>query len=347
MTRRPLSEVHFPVQYIEITESLVRSRGGPVAKVREHCGLPPAGSPQTPATIDGHQLQASMLFGRDYCLPGEPSSLQALRHFPLTAHGMLGMLTIASQTVGEALDAALRYHSLVMPLFEMRRLPDTPQGAVVRVEQVVDFAPLNDQVTEMVIGVCCNVAPYTDGLTPNLAVSFRHQPQGDPAAYEAFFGQPVRFGAEYNGFTVGHELLRSPLITGNRATRDLLEAELRRQAPEGTQLKPLAQRVRRLLADEIGQRRLPSAERIAEALAMSPRTLSRKLKDEGESLSGLLDALRIEQAEQLLDGRRSVQEVARLVGFADASSFARAFKRATGRTPAEVRERAAGLGPLG
>ena len=67
---------------------------------------------------------------------------------------------------------------------------------------------------------------------------------------------------------------------------------------------------------------------------------SRRLQDEGQSLSRLLEQVRIERAEQLLrEGRLNLQDVAVQAGFADASSFSRAFKRATGLTPAEQRER--------
>ena len=40
---RSLQALHFPVQYVEVTESLLRARGGDVGSVRRLCGLPPAG----------------------------------------------------------------------------------------------------------------------------------------------------------------------------------------------------------------------------------------------------------------------------------------------------------------
>jgi len=55
-----LSRLRFPVQYIEVTESMVRARHGRVPSVRERCGLPPEGHPEQPAFIDGHQLLASV-----------------------------------------------------------------------------------------------------------------------------------------------------------------------------------------------------------------------------------------------------------------------------------------------
>ncbi|MGH6648315.1 helix-turn-helix domain-containing protein [Aquabacterium sp.] len=345
---RTLQSVHFPVQYLEITESLVKARGGRVAEVRERCGLPPQGSrdvPQ-PTMIDGHQLQTSMRIGLDHCLPGRPASLQVLEHFPLTAHGMLGMLTIASQTVGEALDMALQYHALVMPVFSLSRQPGPQNSAVVKFEQVVDFTPFNELLAELVVGTFRTVAPYTSLAQPVMGVCFKHAapPSEQWPEYEAFFGMPVRFDAPYQGFTVSHDSLQSPLITGNRATRDSLEAMLHKQAPQGVRLTPLTQRVRQAVGTGLQRGALVQAAHIAHELALSPRSLSRHLQDEGTTLTEIIETLRIEHAEQLLtSSARPVQEIARLVGYADASSFSRAFKRATGRTPAEVRERTGGL----
>lgn len=263
-----------------------------------------------------------------------------LRHFPLTAHGTLGVMAITSGTVREALDTALQYHALVMPLFEMRRQPDTAEGAHVRVVPTVDLGPDGALLAELVIGVLRNVAPYTLVGQPVLHAEFAHTSSWPASAYAGFFGAEPRFGAPWHGFTVPHALLDAPLITGNRATRAHLEDLLRREAPQVAQSRPLTQRVRQMLLDGLRKGVLPTSEDLAHDLAMSTRTLSRRLQDEAQSLSRLLEQVRIERAELLLrEGRLSVQDVAQQTGFADASSFTRAFKRATGTTPAEWRDR--------
>ena len=72
---------------------------------------------------------------------------------------------------------------------------------------------------------------------------------------------------------------------------------------------------------------------------MSVRTLNRLLAAEGTSYRQLLDALRSELAARHLAGDDvSIAEVGFLLGFSELSSFHRAFKRWTGRTPAEFRE---------
>src|SRR5690606_15086367 len=108
-------------------------------------------------------------------------------------------------------------------------------------------------------------------------------------SYERFFGAPVRFNAPYLGFTLSAEALRSPLSTGNRATRDSLEALLRRQAPEGTRPTPVTQRVKQVVGDGLRRGALPQATRVADLMAMSSRTLSRHLQDEGTSMSRIVE----------------------------------------------------------
>lgn len=340
VTQPSLSSLRFPVQYVEVTEALVRARGLPCHPVRPHCGLPPPDASEQPMWMDGHQLLRSIDMAARHCLPGEPASLQILRHFPLTAHGTLGVFAITAATVGEALDIALQYHALVMPLFDFRRLPDHPDGVQVRVEPVIDVGPQQALLTELVIGVLRNVAPYTQAQHPVLHAEFAHACEGPLQPYVDFFGAPPRFSAPWHGFTVPREVLALPLITGNRATRSHLEKVLLADVPHQDQARPLTQRVRQLLQGGLRKGVLPTAETLAHELAMSARTLSRRLQDEGQSLSRLLEQVRIERAEQLLrEGRLSVQDVAVQSGFADASSFGRAFKRATGMTPAEQRGR--------
>jgi AraC-like DNA-binding protein len=283
---------------------------------------------------------ASVRIAVDHCPPHEPPALQILRHFPLTAHGTLGVFAITSQTVAEALDAALRYHALVMPLFDFRRLPDSAQGAHVRVAPTVDVGAFNALMAELVIGVLRNVAPYTTLATPVLHADFAHTTSWPLQTYADFFGAAPRFGAPWHGFTVPRAMLEAPLITGNRATRAHLEAVMLRDAPAAAQARPLTQRVRLMLLDGLRKGMLPHAESLSHELAMSARTLSRRLQEEGQSLSQLTQQVRIERAEHLLrEGRMGLQEIAAQAGFSDASSFSRAFKRATGQTPAELRGR--------
>src|SRR5687767_6594791 len=73
---------------------------------------------------------------------------------------------------------------------------------------------------------------------------------------------------------------------------------------------------------------------VARRLGVSSRSMQRYLSSEGVTFEGLLDGKRKQLAEQYLEDKgRSVAEVALLLGYGHPSSFHRAFRRWTGRTP--------------
>lgn len=81
------------------------------------------------------------------------------------------------------------------------------------------------------------------------------------------------------------------------------------------------------------------AETVAKACNVSRRTLYRML--DGEGVATRLRRMRIERARELLvaDRDRPVDAVASVCGFESESGFYRAFRAATGQTPAEYRRR--------
>jgi AraC-like DNA-binding protein len=92
-------------------------------------------------------------------------------------------------------------------------------------------------------------------------------------------------------------------------------------------------RLRQAICDELRLGQL-SLETVAKRLGTPPRTLQRRLRQEGTSFAEMADRLRRDLAERYLRDRRlSVAETAFLVGFSDVSAFHRAFVRWTGKTP--------------
>ena len=88
--------------------------------------------------------------------------------------------------------------------------------------------------------------------------------------------------------------------------------------------------------------RLPAGEldqnAVARSLNISLRSMQRKLKEEGTSFRRLVDETRRQLAEQYLkDSTLVVSEIAYLLGFAEVSSFSRAFRRWTGHAPRAAR----------
>lgn len=85
----------------------------------------------------------------------------------------------------------------------------------------------------------------------------------------------------------------------------------------------------------------PHVSRVAEAAGSSPRTLQRRLAEEGCTFSQLLDQCRMERARELLERPEArTIDVAYEVGYHDPGNFTRAFRRWAGVTPREFRQHA-------
>jgi AraC-like DNA-binding protein len=81
-------------------------------------------------------------------------------------------------------------------------------------------------------------------------------------------------------------------------------------------------------------------EEVAADLGMAPRTLHRHLAAEGTSFRRVVEEVRTALADEMLQQRMSVDEVAERLGYAEASSFVHAFKRWKGVSPGAYRQRA-------
>ncbi len=173
------------------------------------------------------------------------------------------------------------------------------------------------------------------------AVHFAHAAPADAGAYIAYFGCPVHFGQARNALLFPRGLLDMPLSQADRslhlAMREQAQAALERVF--GT--AEIGQRTRQALS-----RLLPKCEATLEAVAavleLAPRTLQRRLRDQGLSFKQVLDSLRRELAlVYLADASLSSLDIALLLGYAEQSSFTRACKEWTGSTPTQYRRRGA------
>jgi AraC-like DNA-binding protein len=169
-------------------------------------------------------------------------------------------------------------------------------------------------------------------------VWFEHAQPDDISQYKTIFGDnKVLFGMPNNGFSFPAELLEAPLPSAD----DKLHALIRKHADaliaELPRAQSFTQRVRELLLKEL-EGGNPSAVRIASALHMSGRTLTRRLEDEGTTFKDLLDDLRKSLSLRYVGSTDlGLSEVAFLLGFSQSAAFHRAFKRWTQQTPLEYR----------
>lgn len=170
-------------------------------------------------------------------------------------------------------------------------------------------------------------------------VRFVHKAPPDPSEHERALGAKVVFEAEANEIVFPASVLLQPLLTANPVLSRILEDEAERRMRLVPEAETVSARSREWLTAALA-RGDASLEALADHLRMSPRTLRRRLRDEGTTHKALLDDLRRDlAAAHVREGRFSVDEIAFLVGFSEASAFRRAFKRWTGCAPGEYRRK--------
>lgn len=166
---------------------------------------------------------------------------------------------------------------------------------------------------------------------------------GAKKALDELAGVELRFGQPAATIVLDRDLLKERVVSSDAGLSRVMHAYAERLVAELPSTETTSGRVRKLLGSILASGE-PTLEGAARRLGMSVRTLQRRLRDEGTSFNQVLEDLRHELAlVRLRNGDESAEEIALALGFSNASSFHRAFKRWTGRTPAEFR-RAAGVG---
>jgi AraC-like DNA-binding protein len=158
----------------------------------------------------------------------------------------------------------------------------------------------------------------------------------NPKAYRAYIGVPVET-APAPSVTFAAADAHRRFVTANDAMWQTFEPELRRRLRDLDLDSTCEERVRGTLLELLPQGRTTMAA-VASELAMSTRTLHRRLQDEGTSFQRVLDSTREDLARHYLrDRAMSAPEIAFLLGYEEPSSFYRAFHAWTGNTPDHVR----------
>ena len=248
----------------------------------------------------------------------------------------IGLASLSAEDFGAAIDQMARYKQLTCPE-EITQEKDDEEWSI-------QFHwLLADEAEPPVLIDCCFAWVLSIGrlgtgtrLSP-VRVEFV-QSRAHAKTIERHFGCPVVSGAERNAIVFRVTDAQRPFVTRNAELLGMLapqfEEELRRENGD----ENFVERVRVAVQQKLTGRR-PTIEDIADALHISPRTLQRRLQDEGSGFQRVLDEARHQLARHYLNNSAlELNEAAYLLGYEDGNSFVRAFRTWEGIPPARWRE---------
>jgi AraC-like DNA-binding protein len=190
------------------------------------------------------------------------------------------------------------------------------------------------QAIEMATGIALRTlkALSCDTVRP-VRISFAHERPASLEVHRRVLGTAIEFSRECNAIAYRRRDLDLPIPAAdpalNREVKRWLDLQLANLRDEPSQLT--RQIVRMLLPSG-----LCSVDRVAQHLGMHRRTLNRHLAVEGESVTTVINAVRVELAEEYLaNTKRRLYEVAELLGFSTAGDFSRWFRSQFGTTPSD------------
>lgn len=251
--------------------------------------------------------------------------------------GLLGYLAMNCPDLRSVLERIPRYTRLVG---ETGRVEMVDHGEVVEMRWVADMTPYPQQLAIWNLTAWMSFGRW---ITSQHIEADEVWLVGDPDDMAndlaEFTGGTVHYNKPFAALLLGKDIMKCSVLQADEELRRMLDDQAQRQLRDVNGSLEFTRFVENALLESLkkGEVGLPL---LASRLGMSPRSLQRRLRDLGSSYQEVLDETRRNLAmEYIRDARLSLLEISQQLGFAEQSSFNRAFRRWTGDTPSNYRWR--------
>lgn len=264
---------------------------------------------------------------------------QDSRRMKVGSYAMMARTAVTCRTLEQALDRTMRFFCLVLDdlgvtltregrIARLTMFPRTPRSPATAFAYETLLAFLH--------GLLCWLVKRR---IPMLTAGFAYPEPPYSSEYHVMFSSDISFDQPTTSITFDASYLELPISQDEESLKTFL-----RLAPENILVKykntrSTSARIRTLLR-QTPPEDWPEHDALARDLSMSPSTLRRRLRDEGQTYQAIKEHLRCDLAiTQLSEPGKSIMDIAGDLGFAEPSAFYRAFKRWTGVSPGEYRDR--------
>ena len=260
-------------------------------------------------------------------------------HLPLFRGEVIEYLMFSSPTFGDGIVRALKYLRLISDALSVRLVNDEAGARICVIGSTLEAPQLRHTEIIVVYELIQFARSVTESrFAPPLRVKLRCSARSPRAEYERVFGCPVDFDGAESEIWFDAALLeyRSP-----RWDPDLLRLheELAQKRLSDLHRRDLVEQIRKVLSQRL-ELESCDLDDVAAEVGLAPRRLRFELARAGTSFSQIVTDFRYALARRLLARtEESIDNIVYLTGFSEPSTFYRAFKRWSGLTPVQYRER--------
>ncbi len=260
--------------------------------------------------------------------------------------GILGPVSVVvrhASTLGEALQLASRYLFVHSPASRFSVVPADGASGWVDLTYAIELPDLPPcaQLLELSLGVMRQgMQLLSQGRIQPALVCLPHARIAPLRSYTQLFGCECRFEMPMAAMRIPAAALQQPLPDHNPMLLQLAQTYLDQNFNAGA--LHLASQVRAMLRRFLSAGKIAQTE-IASMLALHPRTMQRRLKEEGESFDSILDSIRKEQLLHLLrqPNPPPMSQIAAMLGYSEQAVLTRSCRRWFGVSPSTLRRNAA------
>lgn len=258
------------------------------------------------------------------------------RRLRMNTHGTLAFAVMNSGSLRQAIQLVERFLPLRTNLITVR-FEERATSARLHFSPAADLGYAELLILETVMLAVRNVFDYlAPGTQTVQAVEFAAAVTPYQTLAQELFACQVHYSAATSALCLNPQTLDTPLSSADAQSLASAAAMCQAELDACTARESLTARIQRSMLGASGA--LPSLQASARMLHMAPRTLHRRLQDEGTSYRAIIDQVRHRLALQYLKNSAfSLQEIAYRLGYTDQANFRRAFKRWEGMAPSGVR----------
>ncbi len=323
-----------PILYLRQIADLVRELGADVGEWLARGGLSERRLEEPSIDLSLETFRRLVVDAR--AVTGEPAlGLLIGRRLSVATHGVVGFAAMASGSIRQAMELVERFVPLRTSVVAVRTEIHGDEFRVV-FREAPGLGEARDSLVEAVMLAVKNIADHlASGDAGNTLVCFGFTEPAHADLARALFRCEVIYARPWTGFSFPLAIADRPVRTHDAVAFEEATRICRRELARLVENETESVRVRRLLLER--ENHFPTLQVTARLLRTTPRTLHRRLVEEGTSYKEILEEVRHGLAvEHLRAGRLTIKEIAFLLGYTDTANFRRAFKRWEGVPPSSL-----------